>query len=228
MTTILKTAQCPKCGTSHEFEPCGILPKIVPLCDACEHRQAESWAVREQRAIWRQLYVARLPKGYVDSDPERVSLWFASALAWKATTHHGGLGLIGKAGAGKSSTMACLLWTLEKPFLWWSGTEARDAAIEAATADKDREGATRRWEHAMRVPILVLDDISQGKLTEAWSSKLFDILETRLGAGLPTFWTSQLTLAEIRAKIIRQNGNDAAQAEAISRRLAQHSLVCKA
>ena len=80
----------------------------------------------------------------------------------------------------------------------------------------------------MQVPILVLDEISQGKLTEAWSSRLFDLLETRLGAGLPTLWTSQIPLPEIRAKIVRQNGGDQAQADAISRRLAQHTLVLKA
>jgi DNA replication protein DnaC len=124
--------------------------------------------------------------------------------------------------------MACLLFNLKTPFIWWSGTEARDAAIEAATADKDRDGANRRWEHAMRVAILVLDDISQGKMTEAWSSKLFDLLETRLGSGLPTLWTSQITLPDLRAKIVRQNGGDQAQAEAISRRLAQHSFILKA
>lgn len=204
-----------------------MLPKLVPLCDACEVKQSQSWRLGEQRRIWANLYAARIPKGYAGADPSKVQLWYAGALTWKAHDHHGGLGLIGPAGAGKSSALACLLWTLEQPFLWWSGTEARDAAIEAATADKDREGARRRWEHAMSIPVLALDDISQGKLTEAWSSKLFDILETRLSAGLPTLWTSQIPLAEIRAKIVRQNGSDSAQADAISRRLAQHSLVLK-
>jgi hypothetical protein len=56
---------------------------------------------------------------------------------------------------------------------------------------------------------------------------VFDLLETRLGNKLPVFWTSQIPLADIRAKIIRQNNGDIAQAEAISRRLAQHSLILK-
>jgi DNA replication protein DnaC len=90
---------------------------------------------------------------------------------------------------------------------------------------KDREGARRRWEHAMTVPVLALDDVSQGKMTESWSSSLFDLLETRLGNRLPTVWSSQITLPEIRDKIICQNGGDTAQAEAISRRLGQHSLI---
>jgi DNA replication protein DnaC len=173
------------------------------------------------------LFLARIPQGYAASRPDKIGDYFRPALGWSAAKKHGGIGLIGEAGAGKSSAIACLLWTLEQPFVWWSGTEARDAAIEAATADKDREGANRRWEHAMRVPLLVVDDISQGKLTESWSSKLFDILETRLGSGLPTLWTSQIPIADIKAKIVRQNGGDVAQAEAITRRMSQHSLVLK-
>lgn len=227
MTALVKTGKCPKCGGEVEFEPSQWLPKIVPLCDGCELKQTENWASDQRREIWRRLYVARLPDGYVKSNRYKVERFYQPALAWTPVANHGGLGLIGDAGSGKSSAMACLLWTLETPFLWWSGTEARDAAIEAATADKDREGANRRWEHAMRIPLLVIDDISQGRLTEAWSSKLFDLLETRLGGALPTLWTSQISIAELKAKIIRQNGQDSAQAEAITRRLAQHSLVLK-
>ncbi len=228
MTATLKSAQCPTCGTTHEFEPCDALPDCVPLCDACDRHQAATWKLGEKRRIWRKHYVSRLPKGYLLAEPEKVPPWFVPALKWTASEHHGGMGLIGDSGAGKSCAMACRLWTLETPFLWWSGTEARDAAIEVATADKDREGASRRWEHAMRVEILVIDDISQGRMTEAWSSKLFDILETRLSNGLPTLWTCQVPPDDLRAKIIRQNGGDTAQADAIERRLAQHSLVLKA
>ena len=92
-------------------------------------------------------------------------------------------------------------------------------------ADRGRDAARAQWEHAMRVPLLVIDDISQGRMTEAWSAKLFDLLETRLGGGLPTLWTSQIPIFELKAKICQQNGGDIAQAEAITRRLSQHSLV---
>jgi hypothetical protein len=224
-TPSLKTEACPACGTPHEFECCEFLPKIVPICDACAAIQAATWESEQRRKAWRNLFLSRCPKGYWDSKPEIVSLMLAPALQWSQAKHHGGLGLIGESNAGKSSAVACRLWTLEKPFLWWSGTEARDAATEAASAEKNREEARRRWHHATTVEVLVIDDISQGKMTEAWSSKLFDLLESRMGAGLPTFWTSQIPLERLRAKIVRQNGGDSAQADAISRRLGQHSLV---
>jgi hypothetical protein len=67
--------------------------------------------------------------------------------------------------------------------------------------------------------------VSQGKMTEGWSACLFDLLETRSSRWRPVLWTSQIGLAQLQAKIARQNGGDQAQADAITRRLSQHSLV---
>ncbi len=221
----MKTGTCPGCGANVEFEPCTFLPRVVPLCDACEAKQTARVAAEKREGAWKRLYRARLPEGYQFAKLGEIRPPFGAILGWNPETHPGGAGLIGEAGTGKSCALACLLWKRRTTFLWWSGTEARDAATEAATADKDREGAMRRWEAAMRVQILVLDDISQGRMTEAWSARLFDLLETRLAARLPTLWTSQIPLDRIRSKIARQNGHDEAQAAAISRRLGQHSLV---
>jgi DNA replication protein DnaC len=200
----------------------------IPPCDDCGEILNETFKISQEREKWNRYFNEHLPNGYRSATPAMVSPHFASALEWRAAIKHGGLGLVGPSGAGKSSAITCLLYRLKLPFLWWSGTEARDAATEAATADRDREGARRRWDLAARIPILVLDDISQGRMTEAWSAKLFDLLETRMGGGLPTLWTSQISLPDLRAKIARQNGGDTEQADAISRRLAQHSLTLKA
>ena len=225
---MTKSAPCPKCGTRVEYETLVIFGRqmdIVPCCDDCEAIQTATFAENQRRENWKRLYAQKMPAGYQRSSPDQISEEFSMAMLWNPAKYYGGLGLVGQAGSGKSSALACVLCKLETPFLWWSGTEARDAAIEAATADKDREGANRRWEHAMRVPILVLDDVSQGKFTESWSSKMFDLLETRLSARLPTFWTCQIAIQEFMQKIISQNQGDVAQAQAITRRLDQHSLV---
>jgi hypothetical protein len=226
-TTMQRTAPCPRCRAPHQFEVCDILPRIVPLCDPCGEQSAAEWKADRKEVAWQKLYRARLPSGYWMATPERVAGIYASALDWCPSKHHGGLGLIGATGKGKSCALACVLAELRQPFRWWSGTEARDAAIQAATADRDRAAAREQWERAMTVPVLILDDISQSKFTESWSSSLFDLLETRLGGNLPTFWTSQIDLDDLRAKILRQNGGDEEQAAAISRRLAQHSLILK-
>lgn len=223
----LTRGKCPHCAAIHEFEACDIFPRTVPLCDGCEARQAEFWPAAQAAATWKRYFFRRLPEGYHGAKRDQICASFRDVLEWIPEVKKGGIGLIGKSGAGKSHAVACLLRKLERPFLWWSGTEARDAAILAATADRDRAGAQRKWEEGMTISILVLDDISQGKMTEAWSSRLFDLLETRNGLNLPTFWTSQIDLTDIRGKIVRQNGEDHAQADAISRRLSQHSLILR-
>lgn len=222
------TASCPRCGTGIEFEPCDLLPKVVPVCDPCGEIQAAEFAKSIRIKRWTDAVNDRLPEGYHRATRERVRADYAPAFSWSPETNHGGIGLIGASGRGKSCAIAALVMGLQRPFIWWSGTEARDAAIDASMADRDRDGCRRRWERSMRVPILVLDDISQSKMTEAWSSRLFDLLETRISSNLPTFWTSQMELPDLRAKISRQNGGDTAQADAISRRLSQHSLVLRA
>lgn len=225
MITTMKTGKCPRCGNVHQYEPCELLPKIVPICDDCEARQTATWDQRQAAQRWEALYRVRCPEGYAWAKQARIPASLAPALRWDRTTHRGGIGLIGDSGLGKSCALACVVRGLRETFIWLSGTEARDAAIEAATAEKGRDEARRRWVAAMRVPVLVLDDISQGKMTDAWSARLFDLLETRLSGGLPTMWTSQIPLDRLRGKIVAQNGGDSAQADAISRRLGQHSLV---
>ncbi|MCX8495164.1 MAG: ATP-binding protein [Akkermansiaceae bacterium] len=224
-TEQFKTAECPHCKIEHHFEVCNQLPRIIPLCDSCAEIQVATWHDRQKREELERRFRAGVPSRYCDAITERIKPGYTAALSWKASDHHGGLGLIGPTGEGKTCAVACLIRKLEKPFLWWSGTQARDAATLAGNAEVDREGARRRWEHSMKVEVLVIDDVSQAKMLETFSSSLFNLLETRLGNGLPTIWTSQLSLPELRAKIVRQNGGDAAQADAISRRLGQHSLV---
>ncbi|MFD0894208.1 hypothetical protein KBB96_09360 [Luteolibacter ambystomatis] len=219
---------CPHCHTALDLPASPFLQNITPACDPCAARLNEALAIGQAAAAWTTLLHTRMPAGYRTAFPERVPAAYAAALHWTPTgAHPGGIGLIGRSGLGKSCAIACLLRALRMPFLWWSGTGARDAHLESVTADRDRPGARRRWEHGGSVPILILDDISQGKMTESWSSALFGLLESRVSAGLPTFWTCQTDLPALRAKIHRQNEGDMPQAQAITRRLAHHTLLLR-
>jgi hypothetical protein len=225
-----KTAPCPHCKTLHAFEVCDMLSAYIPLCDDCGEIQAATWRLNEKRKEWQRRFDAGMDPAYRSATPEEVIArrHYIAALTWKASDHRGGLGLVGTSGAGKSCAIACRIRALEESFLWWSSTQARDKSHQAATAQHDREVARRRWEVGERIPILVLDDVSQATFTTAWSTRLFDLLNAREAAVLPTLWTSQLSPEDLRAKIVRQNGGDEEQAEAISRRLCQHSLVIHA
>lgn len=221
--------KCPGCGQDHAYPAWIKVWRMVPLCDPCGKRQEQIWKEKRQPTSWEVRYRRMLPDGYLKSETAKVPPCYARALDWTAEAHRGGLGLVGPSDAGKSSAMACLMWKLEKEFLWLSGTVAREVATQSAMMDHPGHAeACKRWQKAMTVPILVLDDVSQGLMSAAWSARLFDLLETRMNHGLPTLWTSQIPLEELRAKIARQNGGDTAQADAISRRLGQHSAMLRA
>ncbi|RYD18223.1 MAG: hypothetical protein EOP88_23385 [Verrucomicrobiaceae bacterium] len=225
----MTSAPCPHCGKLHEFELWMLEFKRIPLCDTCAKLQTQTWDAKKAPASWGVRYRRALPLDYQQAQTGKIPPCYASALDWTAEEHRGGVGLVGPSGSGKSCAMACLLWKLEMRFIWWSGTEARDVGTQSAmSSHPDHAEACKLWQKAMTVPILVLDDLSQGRMTEAWSSRLFDLTETRKSRGLPTFWTSQIPLEELRQKMARQNGGDTEQAMAISRRLGQHSLVLSA
>lgn len=219
---------CPHCGTALDWPESPFLQNVRPACDPCAARLNADFAAREAAAAWTRLLHTRMPAAYRTALPECVPTLYQPALEWTPCgAHPGGIGLTGPSGRGKSSAIACLLRGLGMPFLWWSGTDAREAHLDSVTADRDRHGARRRWDHGANVPLLVLDDISQGKMTESWSSALFGLLESRVSAGLPTLWTCQTGLTDLRAKIHRQNEGDMPQAQAITRRLAHHTLILR-
>ena len=217
---------CPECGQEMRYDRWPLLGGYVPPCDACADLR-ETTRAAAGAAPPRHRFAGRMPPAYRRSQSPLVPSCYREALSWKPETHRGGVGLIGPSGSGKSSAIACLALARDELFLWWSGAEARSIAIEAATADSGREAALRRWQSAMHVPILIVDDISQGVMTAAWTSRFFELLEIRLAHDRPTFWTCQMSLDDLRATMIRQNGNDKERAVALSRRLGLFSLILK-
>jgi hypothetical protein len=217
MKTI--TNPCPRCSAPVEYEPCADLPGVVPICEACEPLAAAEWDAKEKHRKW-QAMLENMPTNYRKAIPSKIPPQLDGVMGWDRFAFPHGLGVIGTSGMGKSCAVACLVAWLKMPFRWMSGTEIRELSIQAAKSDDAMTGAKRRWNDAMHAtPLLVIDDIAQAKFTESWASALYDLLEARTGNHLPTIWTMQITGAELRAKIIAQNGGDKAQAQAIIRRM---------
>jgi hypothetical protein len=131
------------------------------------------------------------------------------------------LAFIGPSGTQKSRAASVYARETGMALLWFNGNELRDLIISAATAEgEQRAESSRRLERVKAVPLLVLDDLSQAKFTEASASAFWAILEARYSQNLPIVWTSQMTPAELRQKIAHQCG-DSQQAIAITRRLCE-------
>jgi DNA replication protein DnaC len=216
----LLTNPCPHCNQPVEYYAAPDLPGIVPLCEACGEIHERNWNAEQMRQRWLRMLKARMPEDYRSAVPSLIPAELAGVMEWNRFKNPKGLGVIGKSGKGKSCAVACLVAWLKMTFRWWSGTQAREVYTAASKSDDATQGPARQWADAMAsLPLLVLDDISQTKFTESWSSALYSLLESRANSHLPTLWTMQITGAELRAKIIRDNGGDAAQASAIIGRL---------
>lgn len=234
MTTNTRTTTCPECGRSHEVQRIFIFgsekfANAAVTCNECGELRDTLQRRKQADDLWTRLWESRMPRLYQQVIESAIDPDLMCEHCWMDWTgddpHWGGIGVIGGAGAGKSSAVACLVRRLKLPFLWLSGPEARQLSLDMAMGDQSSKAAARtKWEHCCKVPLLVLDDVSQAKITEAWASSLFDLLETRIQQKLPSFWTSQLDPETLQQKIESGSG-DPAVAQAIVRRLTQHSLI---
>lgn len=222
-----RAATCPQCGHSFRrtvatFQGREIFAGLPVLCCVCSEASRLTEQQGRAEAMWQRIW-QRMPCGYRNADATLVRPALRPVLSWTPESYPSGVGIIGASGMGKSCALACLIRFCRRPFLWLSGTSARQAHYDSATGET-AEALADTWRRMHTVPLLVIDDIGQCKFSEAWGAALFSLMEARTSARLPTLWTCQVPLPELRAKIGDQTG-DHAQAEAISRRLAQHSLV---
>lgn len=223
------TFTCPRCAASWQLtadevqsmHDCGVSDLLVDeaLCDECEAATAALEA--SQRAEDRRsAFLAGIPAEYRSASPERVSACFAQAKMARPLR----MGLIGPSGSGKSCAMAVHVIARAKPFVWLTVNELREITTKAATDGGEWSAKLNR---ARAVPVLVIDDISQARFTEAFASELYQLLEIRNKNQLVVLWTSQKPLDALRVKIAAQCG-DSDQSDAISRRLGQDALQLRA
>lgn len=223
--TPTRPAPCPQCGKTWP-RPVAIyggremLAAVPVLCRECS-REATAQAAAD--TAWRKHW-QRMPADYRRADANHPDFTAAlAALEWDRARHPGGVGIVGPAGTGKSMALACLLRRLRLPFRWESGTSARQAHLDAATGER-ADGSAEQWRALHTCAALAIDDLSQWHFTESGGSALFGLLEARRSARLPTFWTCQKALPDLRALIFSRT-KDSDQADAISRRLGQASLI---
>ena len=184
------------------------------LCPDCEKTNTV-----DPEPPFEKLWRKNVPEDYHKATPERVRESLRGALAWRPGRQKG-IGIYGPSNSGKTHALALAVRGLERIFRWTTGPAMRQLAIDAAMLDgEDRAEARKRLATLRDTPLLVIDDIAEAKFTEAWTDKLFEILEHRNGRRLITCWTAQHGPGQLCRIIGGSSG------EALERRLCQdHAL----
>lgn len=191
-----KLVSCPECSASFEraivwFDGREIMADRGCLCDECESKRAAAIAALTAREKHLELWLHRTPDDYHRAAVERVCPSLRPALEWRPVDGCCRLGLWGVPGGGKSMAAALVVKDAGIPFRWTNGFAARATYNAAVTGEgESRRKAAASWLNLLEAPLLVLDDADKGNFTEAWASALFDLMEARNGACLPTIWTS--------------------------------------
>ena len=121
-------------------------------------------------------------------------------------------------GTGKSTTAAALIneyvathyagslingkTPLQKPAMFLSLTDIQSEYSMAVMADdKDEIKEIQAvFKQAARIPYLVIDDLGVKTSTDSFTALVYNLLDKRTSDGLPTIYTANFPLAEIRTK----------------------------
>ena len=200
---------CPICGGF------GFVRRTLPLghpqfgravpCDCALQESAEERAARLLRysnlgSLRRMTFAALMPRGR-SADPlhqERFALALAAAQRY-AEEPQGWLTLLGRSGAGKTHLAAAIAnrrIELGHPVLFIVGPDLLDYLRSSYRPDAE-EPYDNLFEQVRNAPLLVLDDLGAQSATAWANEKLYQIVNHRYNAQLPTVVTSALTLDEL-------------------------------
>lgn len=130
---------------------------------------------------------------------------------------HGGFGLIGKPGTGKTGLMAFIVkywarqaaeasiraWAVNVPAKWaplWANWEAKLSELRMVRRDGGRYADL--MDELKEAPLLVIEDLGAERATEdAWGDEqLYEVLEARNSGDRAILWTSNLSKEGLRTR----------------------------
>lgn len=209
---------CPKHGAYSAWLPQGADPNTFPhACPLCEKEEADAKQFR-QELIGRLYRVGSEAQSFISEtgvmqpamrtfeefDPKTHSQSFAlgvckrfsAGFVGRLIKGKGGLGMNihGEWGTGKTHLAGAILSDLKRQGLPGVLLKAADLA-DALNQDPQR--VSGRIGVLCRVSCLVLDDIGMSSLTESEQKRLWQIIDGRIQANLPTIFTSNLDAEEL-------------------------------
>jgi DNA replication protein DnaC len=206
----MKTIQCQDCGTPVTYSPVVWGGKELFTIRLCEPCGVEQRAIREQAEKQRaakqadELWATICPPRYADTEPSRLpQRQLAEVLAWRYQPT--GLLLYGETNTGKTRSIWLLLRSLFD--LGYRMTCLTSGSFSRQSSDFGGSGKSEEWADGLiRVPILFIDDIGKGRLTERNEADLFDIIEQRLAHKRPLLLTTNMVGDSIKDRMDPDRG----------------------
>lgn len=213
--TATEPIACPKCGKPGG-ERWGSIPILCDDCSALPEPQKESEILRN----WKRQVPAEYQSAALAAGSRA-----RAALQWTPDQSLG-LAIYGTPGMGKSTAVAMLTYTLGLRLSWVNGMRLREVATEMSMGDHtdDRAAAIGQWRWWERVPLLVIDDIDKARFTDAYTTRLYGLLETRRNKLLPIIWTGNLGPGAL-CRLIADGCGNVPLAQSVDRRLFQNFTI---
>ena len=227
----MKTANCITCSNPFDYQPniiCGREFFAPKYCDKCieEHQRLGARIEQQQQADEaRQKWERICPPIYRDTDPNRLTPTMRKyAETW---TSENGRGLAFVGATGKCKTRVCYMILARYHFEGHSVfgiTAAKLAELVQNKFSIDNEIRSESLANLKlieTVPVLLLDDIGQEKITERTGSEFFSLIEQRTSHERPTLWTSNLDAGTFKQALGAERG------QPTIRRLREFSEIVK-
>jgi len=120
--------------------------------------------------------------------PPTVDIGRVNAIAkWRPERGGKGMVIVGDTGVGKTLSVWAMALQLELAGHNWSVWSAVEIARELAKHAKNLEAATHLW----RIKVLVIDDLGKERITPAASALLWELIDRRYCAQVPTIITTR-------------------------------------
>jgi len=192
---------CPHCENTHWHN--GLLASIFhnTPCDPCSkayNARLESEVYDDPIQTQQSIIATLLPPALIDTDPSRIPPLLEPVLNWKPNPRGIGLWIAGDTRTFKSRSLALLIKRLVEertPVTTFFHGAFHDDLLDCIRSSR----SLRKWKRKIAsIPVLAIDDLFATKLTEHAESTIFEILDSRVHAYLPTIVTTQATKAEAK------------------------------
>ena len=180
------------------------------------HTTQDTNSANAERSAHREkLWQAIAPPLYRTSETSRFPDMLVKAIAAHDIASTTGIGFVGPAGTCKTRAAFVLLrrfhdagrevFAITAPDLATTAADQFDNSIirefSLGPTRKVSDVAKRTLARCKAVPVLFIDDLGKGKMTERAEIELFNVLESRTSNMLPTLWTSNAGSSELAAMI---------------------------